>query len=840
MKKALFVILVVTLVVTMLPAVFAAEDENKSLEYLINSSIFVNEDYKNKQFGFSSSSDLNLMQLITSYNQLDSSTQPWLMKNIYKCDAGNMTGQRLQFAATQANIAAGNAWMVFKIQIPKGIYDFDVNIAEYLYGPGIDVYLFPSDGINSAGPAQFNPLTPVGHFDTYSEKGNGNTFINKDVATVVIDKEDDYFVVLRLTDSGHYNTGSKNREILYLAKFIFTETPPSSVTFDSETVALTKGGTATVKATAKDANGNAIAIADVSYKSEDSSIATVDEKTGEITALKDGKTNIIASVDLYPTISAKIPVNVQDYTHEYIFNTTVLTEETITALTVAEADKNNGYYGGVLRKLSLIADDYKYIDETKSDLWAVSSLGGTVGNIAGDRFNIGIPLSSIGLDNPVSRFVLKLKVKYPGIYDLGIACGAHATKALSADVYMIKADGVTTLSNAIIRSNKKVGSIDGSIGSSSGDVLGVVNLEAEDYYLIFDLWNGMPKGDNKHNIYPTSAKLTLHEGEIVEADESVALESKKLSFAVGLTDSAEITVNGIAHNGNLIYSFDRSDEITVEAGVAPEGKRFKAWVQGTADNGIWKSGDEKYTFKIMTHTYLTAVYEDVPTEDAYVVEYYNENGKYFATKEADGTTPVLPNTPTLTGYTFDMWTVDGETKFDNSSILTEKLTRAVAKYTANDIAANNFVKYNGQDKTGKFGTDVVLSDAQATHWIRDGRVVAYGTDYTHYIWDATSIYCSYAPIENNPVVVIEDTLVDGANMIEYDAGNKKIIEVGILFGTATVDVSSCRYKATSQWNKNHGQFTASRNSDEAYARGYLIYDDGGVYKVIYTDAVAIK
>ena len=840
MRKALSVILALILIITMLPTAFAGEETKTPLEYLFNSSVFISEEYKNKQFGFSSSSELNLMQLITSYEQLDSSTQPWLMKNIYKCDAGNMTGQRLQFAGTQSNIAAGNSWMVFKIQIPKGIYDFDVNVAEYLYGPGIDVYLFPCNGVNAAGPAQFNPLTPVGHFDTYSEKGNGNTFINKDVATVVIDKEDDYFVVLRLTDSGHYNTGNKDREILYLAKFIFTETTPSSVTSDSETVSLPKGGTTTVKAMARDANGNALPMASVTYKSEDSSVATVDEKTGEITAIKDGKTNIIASVDLYPTISAKIPVNVQDYNHEYIFNTGVFSSETL-AFEVPESNKNNGLYGGVLRKLSLIADDYKYIDGTKSDLWTVSSLGGLVGNIAGDRFNIGITLSSIGLDNAASRFVLKLKVKYPGIYDLGIECGAHATKALSADVYMMKADGVTTLSNEIIRSNKKIGSIDGSVGSSSDDVLGAMNLEAGDYYLIFDFWNDMPKGDNKHNFYPISAKLALHEGEIVEEDKSIALENKKLSFSLGSTDDVVITINGNAHTGNTVYKFDRSDEITVKAPEAPEGKRFKAWVQGTADNGVWKSGNEEYTFKIMTHTYLTAVYEDVPAEDAYVVEYYNENGKYITSKEANGNTPVLPNTPTLTGYTFDMWTVDGETKFDNSSTLAEKLTRAVAKYTANDIAANNFVKYNGQDKTGKFGTGVALSDVKATHWLRDGRIVAYGTDYTHYIWDATSIYCSYASVDKMPLVIIEDTLVDGAVMIEYDEGNKSIVEVGILFGaTASVDISSCNSKATSQWNKSHGQFTASCNNNEGYARGYLIYDDGGVYKVIYSEAVSVK
>ena len=77
-------------------------------------------------------------------------------------------------------------------------------------------------------------------------------------------------------------------------------------------------------------------------------------------------------------------------------------------------------------------------------------------------------------------------------------------------------------------------------------------------------------------------------------------------------------------------------------------------------------------------------------------------------------------------------------------------------------------------------------------------------------------------------------------MIEYDAGNKQIIETGILFGEATVEIGSCEYKATSQWNKSHGQFTALPSGDENYARGYLIYNDGGVYKVIYTEAVAVK
>lgn len=837
MKRFLSIILAIAMVLAMLPSVvFAEEKEITTLEYLINTNVISDENLKGTQLGISSPD--GLLGKITSYDQLDSTTQPWLLKNFYKSAAANITFERLLFAATQSNIQNKNAWLVFKIQIPKGIYKFDINAADYLYGAGIDVYLFPSNGVNSAGPNQFNELDPIGHIDTYADGSKGNVFVDKTIATVNIDKDDEYFIVLRLADGGHYNADN-NREMIYIAKFVFRETPVSSIIFNKESLEVEVNNKTSVVAIPKDVNGNTIDVATITYMSENPAIATVDEVTGEVTGISDGRTNIIAKVSEC-NVTAKIPIVVKDYTHNYIFSTGVFTEETVTAITVEESDKYNGLYSGVLRKLSLVADDFKYVDSTKSDLWAWSSLGSSSGNLAATQFNLSVLLSSIGHDAPASRFVIKLKVKYPGVYDLGIESNKHATAALSADVYMLKADGISDLSNAVIRSNKKIGTIDGTIGSSANDVLGAVELDSGDYFLVFDFWNKLAAAGAKHNFYPKSAKLTLHEGDLVEEDTAVKLENKKLSFAVGSTDKVEIAVNGNVYSENSIYEFERAKKITVKVGNAPAGKRFKAWVQGTADNGIWKSDDEEYSFDIMTHTYLTAVYEDIPAEDSYVIEYYNENGKYYATEKANGTTPVLPENPTLTGYTFDMWTLDGETKFDESSPLAEKLTRAVAKYSANAITTNHSVKYNGQTITDPFGTKIAVSDPKATHWLRDGRIVAYGTEYTHYIWDGTSIYPSYAEVEKNPVVVIEDTLVDGANMIEYDAGNKNIVEVGILFGTATVDVSSCRYKATSQWNKSHGQFTASRNSDEAYARGYLIYDDGGTYKVIYTEAIAVK
>jgi len=76
-----------------------------------------------------------------------------------------------------------------------------------------------------------------------------------------------------------------------------------------------------------------------------------------------------------------------------------------------------------------------------------------------------------------------------------------------------------------------------------------------------------------------------------------------------------------------------------------------------------------------------------------------------------------------------------------------------------------------------------------------------------------------------------------ARMIEYDAGGKKIVEAGILFGNGeNMTVDSCLYKATSKKNSTHGQFTAKpANNTQTVARGYMIYQDGDEYKVVYSD-----
>lgn len=516
---------------------------------------------------------------------------------------------------------------------------------------------------------------------------------------------------------------------------------------------------------------------------------------------------------------------------EYIINSSVFKAET--------GLKNGSPAAGGTNRFSNTIDSFDKLESTTQPWLLGNQYGYKAGTINSDRMQWTATQAAIN-GTSYAFLVFKIKIQ-PGRYKFDINAADHPNGA-GIDVYLYPCNGNANGAAKDFTEANYVGHIDTYKAGSKGNVFedktvaNVVTIdENDDYFLALKLTDSGQPATNSTE-YINIAKFIFTKTPF----SSTELNSTELSFSLDATEAVEIKVNGEAHTNDYVYGFDRGAPVTVTAGDAPEDYRFKAWVQGTADNGIWKSSNPEYTFNIMTHTYLTAVYEEIPTAE-YVVEYYNENGKLHGSTEANGTTPVLPEDPSLTGYTFNMWTLDGKTKFDENVTLTEKLTRAVAKYNANDIPENDTVTLNEEVETAKFGTEVFGSDDAATHWLRDGRVVAYGKEYTHFVWDGTKIISSSAAVVKNPIVVIEDTLIDGANMIEYDAGDKSIVEVGILYGSESVEIGSCEFKATSQWNKSHGQFTASRNnSTEKYARGYLIYEDGDVYKIIYTDPVSAE
>lgn len=263
-------------------------------------------------------------------------------------------------------------------------------------------------------------------------------------------------------------------------------------------------------------------------------------------------------------------------------------------------------------------------------------------------------------------------------------------------------------------------------------------------------------------------------------------------------------------------------------------------MRGTEDAGEVVSKSPSYSFKLMTNTYLTAVYSE-KTDDK-IVEFYNGNGDYLETQKVTGTAVELPANPKMTGFKFLQWIVG---KNGNESIVLNKNNvTADVTYAVAEFGDNETVKFTvaGESEAVVYDTSITRnsSDGQEKAWYRNDALVGYGTSYTFNVWaDVTSIE-EKAITTKAPVVYLDPVAKDSARMIEYDAGGKEIVEVGILFGNGNnMSVASCMYKATSQTNggvDGHGQFTAKpANDTQTVARGYMIYQDGSEYKVVYSN-----
>ena len=300
----------------------------------------------------------------------------------------------------------------------------------------------------------------------------------------------------------------------------------------------------------------------------------------------------------------------------------------------------------------------------------------------------------------------------------------------------------------------------------------------------------------------------------VPAPEAPKVPNVTLYVTASGGDKVTVTVNGEEKAINTALSENRGADVTV---TAPEkdGYLFVGWFRGSKDTGRFVWADSEYSFKAMTHTMLTAVYEEAPKE-----AYYNFNGEFLGTEAPS-------SKPTMLGYNFDGW---NETVYNN-------LTRFVAKYLKNkesafDVEVQEGVTVVMDEDDYYYDTKVTLTSNTDVTWLRNGKPVAYGREYTFYVWDDVTITTD-STADTTPKVIL-DSSKSGVYMIEYDAGDKTIVEKGIIFGTdADITIDSCEEKMNSQRSEAHGQFCASSNY--SVARGYIIYEDGNEYRVIYSD-----
>ncbi|MBQ6697737.1 MAG: hypothetical protein IJN09_01675 [Oscillospiraceae bacterium] len=340
----------------------------------------------------------------------------------------------------------------------------------------------------------------------------------------------------------------------------------------------------------------------------------------------------------------------------------------------------------------------------------------------------------------------------------------------------------------------------------------------------------------------------------VTAKRTITVLNKEVSGNVSLGVYSDVdgyvtvTVDEVASNVKV-------DSVAVGSWVKATAKTddpdyiFRGWKRGSRDNGVWISESPEISFPIMTNTFLTAVYEPVAeTEETVDVEFFNYNGQYLDTKEDVGDkefSAFKPEPPSLTGYSNPFWTLDGVNAVADDTTF-QKLTRVVANYRNKDsfditIGDGITAKISGTDTIAvsgeyEYDTVLILSSEKEGSWYIDGKLVAYGNAYALNVWNDAEI--TFDEKENNvPIIALDgETKANGARMISYDANGKNIAEVGIIFGE-DAEITSFESKATAKKRGNsQGQFTAMPyDGDGKNARGYLIYNDNGTYRVIYAD-----
>lgn len=843
MKKILAIILCAALVIGMIPAAFAATEETDTLEYVF--------------------SEKGLAQGNVSFS------------GYYRMKAGYNYENVSVYFIEESRVGAANNGITFKINVnTPGLYIPEFNYLGTKYGGIVDIYILSkTDADNNSWSMTVANNSYKGDNGTQlalsDYAANGEDSVVKKIIsardTYNENNTDEYTEynhaysdnvsgeALELLAGEHYvifsisarnenaNTfGSYNGSTVSIESLKLTKLTPASVEVSADATEIDAGGTAKLTSVVKTADGTEIP-AKVNYSSSNS-IVTVDENGNVTTGNTAGKVTITATVD-GTTVSDSVEITVTK-SYNYVFWASARTE----GASLGASDYLSIPAGGAgYNMVEGASEPWDYMVQYSVSSWACRKKENAT------RFSAEI---IDGVINSTNMFAYKVKFSEKGkyiptlYYQPYIAGGkvqvflVPATWAESGDgfgedgILNENTEGLSIISGARVN-NKCIGEAD-TYSSAASPSTAVINhttfaeteITEDEYYLLFSMSganeNAEPFHNTSKNTYHHYAYLSSLSFKKVGEIENVEAPTVALAVAYGDEDPT-------------VTSYPRGKEITVTApDKTDENLTFRHWVRGTADGGDWITNDASYTFTLATNTYLTAVYTVTTAETDKIVEFWGGNGEYLTEKKAGADGKVeFPDDPKMTGFEFLQWIVAKNTPVTADTVFENAITRVVAEF--------------GDDEDVKFavdGTDYVYDtkihkeENTEKAWYRDDVLVGYGDTYDYHVWDAVgSIEARDISGEKTPLVVLDGTVKEEkACMIEYDTAGKDVTEVGIVFGTSSATIDSCNSKATSQKKLSHGQFTAkpNKNGNASYARGYIIYNDAGVYRVTYTNPVALN
>ncbi|MBQ4545069.1 MAG: Ig-like domain-containing protein [Oscillospiraceae bacterium] len=795
-------------------------------------------------------------------------TNKWMMYAVRGSYPGGLFATYLQVGRKGVLPQGNNVdnGFIMKLEVPEsGIYTPSIGFIKDDLGLQLNMYLVDTDnmsitfnnkgGVDTAIDNVKNTDYYIGTIDTYT--GSDDT-TGKELKTVYLNSGDYYLIYEMVGYDSAISTDSSSTTtyVSKITNFTLSETPADSITVAPASVSLETGKKETIVPTVKDEDGKVLSGAAVEYVSGDNDVAKVDAN-GVITGgTKTGSTTITATVKGYPKVKATVNVS-NTYKDngslgkavKYEFNTSFMTSDAEDSAKKAyEENDGKGYKDGVLYyDLSFVDEDSEFTAG-----WLFNNSNVAYHHLAKTRLNISLDPEKY---DEGQFFAAKIDVPNKGWYTLSIDTIGRPHGS-AADIYVLPVGNIDKVTPAACSVEDRIGHINlyAADDRTTYTDKAIGNVEFEDageYYVVFSFNSTNPNTydtEGTQYFWIDNLHLTGLGLENPKAEAAVSTTETTVSFSLNCAVEDAVTVTGIDgyEIGQVNGSVPFGKSITLTAENEIDGATFAGWYRGADvnDDSSFVSDAATFTFNAYTSFYLTAKYvaEEETDGDTVKVEFYKENGDLVGVetvaKGVSGEDIIPADVPTLIGYNFDNWYVDGSTLLKSVAEI-NKLTRAVALFNAKATGSAK-VNYVDSGMTA-YNSKITKSVSGAKYWLRDGNVVGYGSNYTHYLWADTDITYSVAAIENKPVIYLDDDIVDGACMIEYDKGNADaIVEVGILFGgSENINIASKSKMNASQKNYDHGQLAVAHDGN-AYARGYMIYVDGGVYNVIYTDAMSVQ
>lgn len=375
-------------------------------------------------------------------------------------------------------------------------------------------------------------------------------------------------------------------------------------------------------------------------------------------------------------------------------------------------------------------------------------------------------------------------------------------------------------------------------------------------------------------ISKVTQEATLDQAEITTYTCSVCgySYSKQTAPALaGVTVTVNAAENGAVSLGDVDVTaggakkFAENGMYTLTA-TPNEGCSFVGWQTG---NKI-VSTDATYTTVAVADITYKAVFAEAakPVQFTFVDMF---NNVISSQPVASGADVRIPQAPTYTGYTFTGWSVDEAAIKAATGSMTvyaqyEKDAAATYTVTSDDATTitNGAASATGSLADVAYGSQVTVTNDNATAWTIDGKTVAYGSSYTFYVVSDVTVKAATAATQEPVVAAVATNAVGGDSCkVEFIATREMtdgytFLKAGFVYGKnltdddlalakvgkpGSLDNSGVVKAAYANSAEGSTQFILSygiaSKTGTASAKAFLTFkDQHGTVKTVYSDVMA--